>query len=725
MWGKVMMVSIRRLLLAGSILFGLVLVCSPSSALADPPCTGTIQVTDTDNDTVLGFVSDQWNSDGEYVVTNTAADYLTVSFTPGSQFEITATNGPNATYPLVGGIEGFASSSPDIGSGSANYLYLGGTTTTAPGATPQSGLPNSFTTATGAAEDIESAIWSNGANDQLIPQWINTDGSAPATYLVDSAGLLVMTGDVTAFENGFGPASDVALNLVPTSSGCGDLALAGMPSDITTNATSASGATVTYTPPTPTLSGNPDSAATVICDPASGSTFPIGTTMVNCSATDADAANSPAASSFTVTVNNNTLELGAEPANITTNATSPSGAVVTYTAPPATDEAGQSPAPTVGCVPASGSTFPIGTTTVKCTATDANDFNSPTSQTFTVTVDDNALEISQVPGNIGTAATSPSGAVVTYTAPTATDEAGESPAPTVGCVPASGSTFPIGTTTVKCTATDSNDFNSPISATFTITVGAPPVPVASPQATGTAEAGHTLSCSTGGWSYFPTAYAYQWSLNGTPIVGATGSTYPVQKIDEGSTLTCTVTASNAEGHGTSTSSGVRVAVPVVPRCPKASGRLSGATLGLIHLGMTREQAQHVYRHSSNHGDRQQDFFCLTPIGIRVGYPSTKVLSTLTAAARAQLRSRVVWASTSNPYFALEGIRPGARIATVLKRLAFGAPIPIGVNHWYLAPFGPATAVLKVRHGVVQEVGIAERRLTKTRAAQTILMGSFD
>jgi hypothetical protein len=641
MWGKVMMVSIRRLLLAGSILFGLVLVCSPSSALADPPCTGTIQVTDTDNDTVLGFVSDQWNSDGEYVVTNTAADYLTVSFTPGSQFEITATNGPNATYPLVGGIEGFASSSPDIGSGSANYLYLGGTTTTAPGATPQSGLPNSFTTATGAAEDIESAIWSNGANDQLIPQWINTDGSAPATYLVDSAGLLVMTGDVTAFENGFGPASDVALNLVPTSSGCGDLALAGMPSDITTNATSASGATVTYTPPTPTLSGNPDSAATVICDPASGSTFPIGTTMVNCSATDADAANSPAASSFTVTVNNNTLELGAEPANITTNATSPSGAVVTYTAPPATDEAGQSPAPTVGCVPASGSTFPIGTTTV------------------------------------------------------------------------------------KCTATDSNDFNSPISATFTITVGAPPVPVASPQVTGTAEAGHTLSCSTGGWSYFPTAYAYQWSLNGTPIVGATGSTYPVQKIDEGSTLTCTVTASNAEGHGTSTSSGVRVAVPVVPRCPKASGRLSGATLGLIHLGMTREQAQHVYRHSSNHGDRQQDFFCLTPIGIRVGYPSTKVLSTLTAAARAQLRSRVVWASTSNPYFALEGIRPGARIATVLKRLAFGAPIPIGVNHWYLAPFGPATAVLKVRHGVVQEVGIAERRLTKTRAAQTILMGSFD
>ena len=38
------------------------------------------------------------------------------------------------------------------------------------------------------------------------------------------------------------------------------------------------------------------------------------------------------------------------------------------------------------------------------------------------------------------------------------------------CTPASGSVFPIGTTTVTCTATDRNDLNSPVHATFTITV---------------------------------------------------------------------------------------------------------------------------------------------------------------------------------------------------------------------------------------------------------------
>jgi lysophospholipase L1-like esterase len=56
------------------------------------------------------------------------------------------------------------------------------------------------------------------------------------------------------------------------------------------------------------------------------------------------------------------------PAPISRNTVVPSGAVVTYT-PPATS-GGQAPV-TVACSPASGSTFPIGTTTVSCTATDA------------------------------------------------------------------------------------------------------------------------------------------------------------------------------------------------------------------------------------------------------------------------------------------------------------------------------------------------------------------
>ena len=57
---------------------------------------------------------------------------------------------------------------------------------------------------------------------------------------------------------------------------------------------------------------------------------------------------------------------------------------------------------------------------------------------------------------------------MSYTLPTATDELGETPP--VVCVPAPGSTFAIGKTTVTCTATDADDSNSPVTAQFSVTV---------------------------------------------------------------------------------------------------------------------------------------------------------------------------------------------------------------------------------------------------------------
>jgi hypothetical protein len=56
------------------------------------------------------------------------------------------------------------------------------------------------------------------------------------------------------------------------------------------------------------------------------------------------------------------------PADITADATDPAGARATFTAS-ATDD--RDPAPGVACTPASAAMFPIGTTTVTCTATDA------------------------------------------------------------------------------------------------------------------------------------------------------------------------------------------------------------------------------------------------------------------------------------------------------------------------------------------------------------------
>lgn len=56
-----------------------------------------------------------------------------------------------------------------------------------------------------------------------------------------------------------------------------------VPATITANATSAAGAIITYSV---SASDPDDTVASLSCAPASGSTFPIGTTTVNCSASD-------------------------------------------------------------------------------------------------------------------------------------------------------------------------------------------------------------------------------------------------------------------------------------------------------------------------------------------------------------------------------------------------------------------------------------------------------
>jgi PKD domain/HYR domain len=87
---------------------------------------------------------------------------------------------------------------------------------------------------------------------------------------------------------------------------------------------------------------------------------------------------------------------------------------------------------------------------------------------------DTDLSLSGVPASFTVNATSPSGASVTYSAPTAVDEAGDSTTPSISCTPASGSTFAIGITTVTCTARSADDTPSTATGTFTVTVLAPP-----------------------------------------------------------------------------------------------------------------------------------------------------------------------------------------------------------------------------------------------------------
>lgn len=217
-------------------------------------------------------------------------------------------------------------------------------------------------------------------------------------------------------------------------------------------------ATVTY--PLPTVNENCSPTPTPACNPPSGSIFTVGTTTVNCSATDA--ATNTGSCSFTVTLTSNQPFSITCPANITTNAgPAQCSATVSYPPPVVTNSCGGTGSAT--CSPPSGSFFPSGVTTVTCTATSGN---NTVSCSFTITVNDVQPPSITCPANIvrDTDANQCS-AVVEFPTPTASDLC--SPV-TVSCTPPSGSRLPPGTQTVTCTATDASRNSS--SCSFTVTV---------------------------------------------------------------------------------------------------------------------------------------------------------------------------------------------------------------------------------------------------------------
>jgi hypothetical protein len=214
-----------------------------------------------------------------------------------------------------------------------------------------------------------------------------------------------------------------------------------LPSGLVEEATSGNGAKVTFAA---SAADRVDGSVRVVCTPASGSTFPLGTTPVACSAADRDGF--AASGSFDVVVLDQSPPTLRVPPGRVEEATSGGGASVTFAAS-ATDRV-DGPVPVI-CTPPSGSTFPLGATSVSCSAVDAAGFAA--SRDFPLTVRDTRKPELTLPGDVTVRAPSAEGAQVAYQS-SASDAVDGVIGPT--CAPPSGGRFPVGTTRVGCSATD-------------------------------------------------------------------------------------------------------------------------------------------------------------------------------------------------------------------------------------------------------------------------------
>lgn len=226
------------------------------------------------------------------------------------------------------------------------------------------------------------------------------------------------------------------------------------------------------------------------------------------------------------------------PGDLTVEATGASTPVSFETSATDPDDAA-----TTSCAPASGFAFPLGTTTVTCTASDTNG-NSSAPQSFHVTVQDTIAPAISATADVQAEATGPDGAAVPYAAPTATDAVDGTDA--VTCAPASGSTFPLGTTTVRCTAADAA--GNAAAASFVVSVNdtTPPTIVA------TATSGASAYVS-GTWTNQPVTVSFACGDSGSGIPAGTCPAPQTIVADSGAGGT-SVSATVADAAGNSAAS---------------------------------------------------------------------------------------------------------------------------------------------------------------------------
>ena len=244
-----------------------------------------------------------------------------------------------------------------------------------------------------------------------------------------------------------------------------------VPADFTRPALDGNGAVVTFSA---TATDAADPSPTLSCTPASDTLFPLGPTPVNCTAEDASTNQSDA--SFTVTVTDQAAPVFTivRPAPVMLTAGFDGTATLDFedvvTATDNVDAVALVSCRTdTGLI--SGNSLSLGTHIVTCSATDSagnstSDTDPPSDAIYTVIVDDATPPVIFTPTDFTLAAVDASGAPVSYSM-LVTDNA--DPTPSLVCAPASGTVFPLGATTVICTATDASG-NESAPSFFTITV---------------------------------------------------------------------------------------------------------------------------------------------------------------------------------------------------------------------------------------------------------------
>ena len=205
---------------------------------------------------------------------------------------------------------------------------------------------------------------------------------------------------------------------------------------------------------------------------------------------------------------------------------------------------------------------------------------------------------------------------------------------------------------------------------------------------------------------------------GVPQLASVARTLAYNDPQEGG-----VASGNAKGDGTRADRNVELLLRDprrsrgAGRCAAARGGVRGKAVDRARLGRRRATNRRAYpRRSLSRPRRTVDRFCLVGRrAVRVGYLPRRFSSRLSRRDRRRTRGRAVLVLSNHPRHAAGRVRTGTSLRTLRRRLRGERRIAVGGSSWYLVRGRRARVLFRVRGRRVREVGLADLRLTRSRA----------
>lgn len=114
-----------------------------------------------------------------------------------------------------------------------------------------------------------------------------------------------------------------------------------------------------------------------------------------------------------------------------------------------------------------------------------------------------------------------------------------------------------------------------------------------------------------------------------------------------------------------------------------------------------------------------DRYCLSDGGtVRIAYATPRERSRLSRSERRRIGRESIFVLTTSRSLRIRGVRRGMGVRALHRRIGRGNRVRVGRNTWYFRKGRNSRHIFKVQGGRVQEMGIADARLTAgTRRAK--------